>query len=224
MPLVTKFVLAAILLALGFWIVQSWIADACYTDETDQLRCEWTFKQNPMTEAIKCAYYRCTEGCEEAVKKVDPRIFDCSEFCEDGEICDATSPVRIELEKAVTTENKWWHKFTGPRCKWWDVICKGVQNKIYDGISDCKPGRGYRYSDHNLLFPKDSSECELKGAGKDGIIYRRCTLSEGIYYLWTENIVWPDCSVGHSCTSTIICDRHPEELGFVGGGGGPGVR
>jgi len=205
MSLVTKFVLAVILLALGLWIVQSWIADACYTDESGELRCEWIFKRNPMTEAIKCAYYRCYDGCTKVESKVDSRIFDCSEFCKyqewgiDEKICDENAklhPVKVSLEEEqVLRFYKKPYSFFGTTID----TCKK------SGSGGCFPIMEI-YTE--LIVDNDpDKECkEAEGLGG----FEMCNLRKGDYYIWAESTKCGDILPprGSPFPRTILCG-HP---------------
>lgn len=202
MFLPTKFVLALILLALGTLFVYSWTNENCYTDESGQLRCEWVFKRNPMTEAIKCAYYRCTEGCEEAIKKVNSQIFDCSEFCKyeewgiDEKICGGEAksyPVEVSMTQ--------------------DTFLK--QFKPFDSMAtdpDCKKKETRHGRHENIIIDESKIVDEnCPTASTRGIVQgRRCEIQIGEYYIWHE--ISYGLIGNRAYDSTIICGRAPEEI------------
>ncbi len=154
--------------------------------------------------AIECAYYRCKENCPYAITKAGAvGDFNCLDYCKEEwtddnrRICDG-HPIEIQLSSGETIEASWWRQITG-----------GSNNAL--SRSDCIVDRIYRYSNLNLIFPIDSSECNIESAGVDGIIYSSCKLtSDGTFYIWSEKHYWPnECTVGATCIATIICDRQP---------------
>jgi len=171
------------------------------------------FETTTLTEAIKCAYYRCKEDCSEAIAKTNPDYFVCEDYCkeewqdEDGKICDDIAkvhPVELFFTGKKTIEDKFWDELTGR-----------AQNSLHK--SDCVVGRSYSRSNDNLIFPKDS-ECSVRSAGRDGVIYDNCELSTQAdkLFLWSENHNWPNsCTFGVTCTSTIMCEEFKWEVEIV---------
>ncbi len=167
--------------------------------------------RDEFTEAIKCSYYRCKDGCAVAENSVDSDLLDCSDFCSalpaefrpDNKVCGENAkrfPIEVTLEDSVTITDAWW-----------DVVTGNSHNTLFK--TDCTVGRGYRYSDDNLIFPEDS-ECSIKTVGREGVEYDSCTISaNGLFYLWSEDHYWPDaCSAGVTCIATMICDHTPCDI------------
>lgn len=101
-------------------------------------------ESNELTEAIKCAYYRCTEGCAVAEGIVDSDVFDCSPFCSavpaefrpDNKICNENAKLYpVELD---TTEDM--------------EISKSMLSDTFDCITDRGVGSGWDIIGHCSQF------------------------------------------------------------------------
>jgi hypothetical protein len=79
------------------------------------------YQTSALTEAIKCAYYRCYKGCTYAINAADPNYFDCAPFCDptwtdtktlEGKICGKNpvpgvdTTIKVFAEKNVELNHK----------------------------------------------------------------------------------------------------------------------
>jgi len=156
-----------------------------------------------LEEAIKCAYYRCYEGCEGAIEEVNSQIFDCSEFCaeamrdDEGKICDEDAklhPVKVSLKKDQVLIFKKLHSSSG-------YVNDACEKK--SGKGGCTPS----ITIHAGLIVDGDLDKHCK-EGDLPSSFRLCSLREGDYFIWAEGT---SCMFGPKGTpfpQTILCG-HP---------------
>lgn len=149
--------------------------------------------EKQLINAMKCAYYRCSEGCASNKVKVtwiveegeEEKKLRCSDFCKpewtntgkpDGKICGDRArahPVTITLADDIeVTEDTWKDVLK--------VIDRDVGKLIETADCQSLENRG----GNNLYLSASSAECEIT-----------CDLYAGSYYLWADT------------DDLVICDR-----------------
>lgn len=164
------------------------------------------FETTTLTEAIKCAFYRCRDGCSEAIAKTNPDYFVCEDYCkeewqdEDGKICDENAkeyPVVVERPRGYITD-EFWKNLLG------DKLDRGVLENwgLHDRLDwECRETQQF-----GLVFP-NSAECEYTESPLGALHIEKCKLdSSKTHYLWFE---WHQPIFWGGYESVIICDYEP---------------
>ena len=129
-----------------------------------------------LEEAIKCAYYRCKDGCNTAIENVDDSIFSCADYCKaewtdtgnlDGKICGKKYVLKVLVAK--------------------DTTLKKFDPFGFMALTSCSkttPERGFEASigiDENAIV---SWGCSIDGVYKQ--VQNDCMIRGGTYYVWDE--------------------------------------
>lgn len=151
-----------------------------YADEASDLF--FGTETDALTEAIKCSYYSCTEGCVAAIDMVDDHYFDCSEYCfsvpeefKDGDKICGFSAFQYPVELEVTEPKLYSDEFgnidfkciiptdTGTTLNIWEFLVD-MMSPITMMISAAEvvPNYDLLRLDTDLIYePEDRVECTV---------------------------------------------------------------